>query len=70
LLYTFKKQDGVQQNGKMWYDTLIAILIVVFLLLIIASRITHQKISEMIRDIMDLINEKREEGMEHIGVYR
>jgi signal transduction histidine kinase len=54
----------------MWYDTLIAILIVVFLLLIIASRITHQKISEMIRDIMDLINEKREEGMEHIGVYR
>jgi hypothetical protein len=50
----------------MWYDTLLAILIVGFLLLIVASRITHQKISDMIRGIIDLINEKREE---HIEVY-
>jgi CHASE3 domain sensor protein len=51
----------------MWYDTLLAILIVVGLLLIIASKVTHQKISEMISSITELIGEKTEEHMEVYG---
>lgn len=52
----------------MWYDTLLAILIILSLLLIVASVVTHQTIPEMIRDIIDLINDKREEEMEKISV--
>jgi hypothetical protein len=53
----------------MWYDTLIAIVIVLALLLIVISRITKQTIPEFIGQMIDLIREKKEEGMEHIEVY-
>ncbi len=60
---------GDQQNGKMWYDTLIAIVIILVLLLIVISKITKQTIPEFIGQMIDLINEKKEEGLEHIEVY-
>jgi competence protein ComGC len=53
----------------MWYDTLIAIVIISVLLLIVISRITKQTIPEFIGQMIDLIKEKKEEGLEHIEVY-
>jgi len=53
----------------MWYDTLLAILIVLGLLLIVASRVTKQTISEMIGSIIDMIREKKENAEQHMEVY-
>ena len=53
----------------MWYDTLIAIVIVLVLILIAISRITKQTIPEFIGQMIDLIKEKKDEGISHIEVY-
>lgn len=69
MLFTIKKLVGDQQSGKMWYDTLIAIVIILVLILIVISRITKQTIPEFIGQMIDLIKEKKDEGLEHIEVY-
>ena len=44
----------------MWWDTLLAIIIVLGFLIIIVAKITHQTIVEMFKSIMDLIGQKKD----------
>jgi hypothetical protein len=69
LLFIITLRVGDQKNGKMWYDTLIAIVIILVIILIAISRITKQTIPEFIGQMIDLIREKKEDAFEHIEVY-
>ena len=46
------------------WDLLVSILILVGLGLMIAAKITNQKIIDLLRDIRDFISESREEAVE------
>jgi len=48
----------------MWYDAVISILIIGGLLLIVASRVTKQTISDMLRGITDWIKERKDDNVE------
>jgi hypothetical protein len=45
----------------MWWDTLLAIVIVVGLLIIVAARASHQTIAELFGSIWDMIRDKKED---------
>ena len=45
----------------MWYDTLLAIVIVLILLTIVAAKTTNQTIAELFGSIWDVIKEKKED---------
>ena len=48
----------------MWYDSVLSILIIGSLLLIVASRITKQNIPDMLRGIVEFIQERKDDGLE------
>jgi len=45
----------------MWWDTLLAIIIVLGLLIIVAAKATRQTIAEMFGSLLDMIREKKED---------
>ena len=45
----------------MWWDWLIAILIILSLILVVWAKASHQTIPELIGGIFDIINEKKED---------
>ncbi len=45
----------------MWWDTVLAIVIVVGLLVIVAARATRQTIPELFGGLLDMVREKKED---------
>jgi len=45
----------------MWWDTLLAIIIVLGLIVIVAARATRQTLAEMFGSLWDMIREKKED---------
>lgn len=49
----------------MEWDTIVAILIIAVLVLTIWARVSHQTITELLRDIIDLLKQKKEDTEEY-----
>ena len=49
----------------MEWDTIVSILIIGGLILTIWARVSHQTITELLRDIIDLLKNKKEDAEEY-----
>lgn len=45
----------------MWWDSLLAIFIIVGLIVIVAARVTRQTLAEMFGSLWDMIRERKED---------
>lgn len=49
----------------MEWDTIVAVLIIAGLVLTIWARVSHQTITELLRDIIDLLKQRKEDTEEY-----
>lgn len=49
----------------MEWDTIVAVLIIAGLVLTIWARVSHQTITELLRDIIDLLKQRKEDAEEY-----
>lgn len=49
----------------MEWDTIVAILIIGGLILTVWARVSHQTITELLRDIIDLLKQRKEDAEEY-----